>query len=58
MHTMVRLTVSGTILAFGAGLLAAQTLNLSTSKRGAWGYPTDKALIGSAAALAPGKSGP
>ena len=37
---------------------ALVALNLSTSKRGAWGYPTDKALIGSAAALAPGKSGP
>jgi DNA-binding beta-propeller fold protein YncE len=33
MHTMVRLTVSCTILALGAGLLAAQTLNLSTSKQ-------------------------
>jgi len=37
---------------------ALVSLRLSTSKRGAWGYPTEKALTRSAAALEPGQGGP
>jgi allantoin racemase len=37
---------------------ALVSLQLSTSKRGAWAYPAAKAITGSAAALALGKSGP
>src|SRR3984957_9797982 len=34
------------------------SLQLATSKRGAWGYPIDKTMTGAAAALALGKSRP